>query len=82
MLPREARRRLEVEALNREIERLARAHGAGFVDLYPRFLGPDGSLRRDLSNDELHLLGPGYAVWSEALRPFLSDTPDGKAPPG
>jgi hypothetical protein len=38
-----------------------------WIDLYPRFLAPDGSIRDDLSNDELHLLGPGYDLWRDAI---------------
>lgn len=71
VLPREAARRAQVEALNQEIARAAEQQGAEFLDLYPLFLAPDGSIRDELSNDELHLLGPGYALWSDALRSSL-----------
>jgi len=38
------------------------------LDLYPVFLdAADGSIRNDLSNDELHLLGAGYLAWRDAI---------------
>jgi hypothetical protein len=38
------------------------------VDLYAAFLDPEtGGIRAELSNDELHLLGPGYALWKEQI---------------
>jgi lysophospholipase L1-like esterase len=73
ILPRAAPFRAEVEALNREIERAAREHGAVWIDLYPAFLADDGSIRDDLSNDDLHLLGPGYALWRDRIASHLRD---------
>jgi len=67
VLPRGAAFRADIESLNREIERAAHDLGAAWIDLYPDFLAPDGSIRDDLSNDELHLLGPGYALWRDRI---------------
>jgi lysophospholipase L1-like esterase len=67
VLPRSAAFRADIESLNLEIERAARDLGAAWIDLYPHFLAPDGSIRDDLSNDELHLLGPGYALWRDRI---------------
>ena len=57
--------------LNRAIAALAAERNLTFVDLYPAFLGDDGSIRDDLTYDELHLSGAGYRVWQEQLEPFL-----------
>src|SRR5690606_40920792 len=43
--------------LNRAIRRVALEHGAEWIDLHPAFVAADGSIRDELSNDELHLLG-------------------------
>ena len=32
----------------------------------------DGSIRDDLSNDELHLLGGGYIIWRDAIADLLA----------
>jgi lysophospholipase L1-like esterase len=45
-----------------------------FLDTEPLMLRPDGSLREELlADDGLHLSQEGYRVWSEALRPLLSE---------
>ncbi len=68
VLPRQAEWREAVESLNRRLEAVAGEHGATWVDLYPLFLDPDdGSIRDDLANDELHLLGKGYLVWRDHI---------------
>lgn len=73
LLPRSLKYREEVEAYNREIQKLAKALGITYVDLYPHFLDRDGSIRDDLSNDELHLNGAGYKLWQAQLQPYLQN---------
>lgn len=53
------------------LEQGARQRGVPFINLYPLFCDEDGNLRSDLTNDGLHLLGPGYLIWKEALLPYL-----------
>jgi lysophospholipase L1-like esterase len=68
VLPRAAEYRGRIEALNARLATVARDSGAEFVDLYPAFLDSgDGSLRDDLSNDQLHLLGSGYVLWRDRI---------------
>lgn len=68
VLPRAPSYRAEIEALNLRLAEVALEHGSAWVDLYPAFLDPDtGGIRGELSNDELHLLGPGYALWKEQI---------------
>ena len=68
VLPRAPSYRAEIEALNARLAELALEHGAAWIDLYPAFLEPEtGGIRPELSNDELHLLGPGYALWREQI---------------
>jgi lysophospholipase L1-like esterase len=72
VLPRGADYRSRVERLNARLAEIARDAGVEFVDLYPKFLDPsDGSIRNDLSNDELHLLGAGYRVWQTQLARYV-----------
>lgn len=33
------------------------------IDLYPRQIGEDGSIRNDYANEDLHLMSVGYAQW-------------------
>lgn len=45
----------------------------GFVDLYSRFkLSDSEKMNPKYSNDGLHLLGDGYLLWAEIIRPLLS----------
>ena len=59
-----------VEA-NALLEQVARRHGITWINLYPLFADDQGRLRADLTNDGLHLMGPGYLLWRDALRPHL-----------
>ena len=67
VLPRGVEYREEVEHYNREIQRIATEQKVEFIDLYPHFLAEDGSIRDELSNDELHLMGEGYLLWQGLL---------------
>jgi lysophospholipase L1-like esterase len=68
VLPRAASFRADVEALNSRLAEVALERGAAWIDLYPAFLDPEtGGIRAELSNDELHLLGPGYALWKQQI---------------
>jgi lysophospholipase L1-like esterase len=67
VLPRAAEYREKVEALNALLERQS-AGKATWINLYPVFLDTaDDSIRDDLSNDELHLMGSGYLLWRDAI---------------
>ena len=59
-----------VEA-NALLEQVARRHGVTWINLYPLFADDQGRLRADLTNDGLHLMGKGYLIWRDALRPHL-----------
>jgi len=68
VLPRAPSYRAAVEALNARLAEVALERGSAWVDLYPAFVDPEtGGIRAELSNDELHLLGPGYALWREQI---------------
>jgi len=56
---------------NRLLEQVARDHGITWINLYPLFADSDGHLRREYTNDGLHLMGPAYLVWRTALKPYL-----------
>ena len=72
VLPRAASYRASIEALNARLAEVAGERGAAWVDLYASFLDPEsGAIRPELSNDELHLLGPGYALWKEQIEALV-----------
>jgi len=68
VLPRAADYRERIEALNARLAEVALEHGSEWIDLYAHFVDPEtGAIRAELSNDELHLLGPGYALWRDQV---------------
>ena len=64
------REHVVVEA-NILLEQVARRQGVTWINLYPLFADDQGRLRADLTNDGLHLMGKGYLIWRDALRPYL-----------
>jgi lysophospholipase L1-like esterase len=72
LLPRAQDMRVAVEAYNLEIQAMATALGVTYIDLYPDFLAPDGSIKDELTYDELHLTGAGYELWQSLLSPTMS----------
>ena len=42
-----------------------------FVDINAKFLGPDGTLSKEIMPDLLHPNAKGYAIWADALVPLL-----------
>lgn len=62
---------------NRAMEEVCKRQGVTWIDLYPLFVDKNGKLREDLTNDGLHLLGPGYLIWRDAIKDYVND----KRPP-
>jgi len=72
VLPRGASFRSDIEIMNAAIRRAIEGK-AEWIDLYPLFLDKrDGSIRDDLSNDELHLMGEGYLIWRDTISGFIA----------
>jgi lysophospholipase L1-like esterase len=61
----------DVDQLNRLYRDLAVKHGATWVDVWSALAAPDGTLRKDLTSDGIHLNGNGYRIWVDLLRPHL-----------
>lgn len=76
LLPRSGDYREEVEGYNLEIRSIADELGVEFIDLYPSFLAADGSIRDELTYDELHLSGDGYRLWQSLLGPVMDSYRD------
>lgn len=71
VLPRSADYDPLVRELNEHIRSLAHQRSLPHIDLYAAFVCDDGFICDELSNDELHLLGAGYAKWVELLSSHL-----------
>lgn len=62
-----------IAEINRLIAPQVVALGAKWLDITPLFVDEDGNLRRDLTNDGLHLLGRGYLIWRDFLLPYINE---------
>lgn len=47
--------------------------GATWIDVTPLFADEEGNLKKDFTNDGLHLLGPGYLAWRDFLLPYIKE---------
>jgi len=73
ILPRHRSYSRRIQRLNQALQHLADRYGNTFIDLYPHFVDDKGGLRREFTNDNLHLLAAGYACWAEVLAPHIGD---------
>ncbi|MGM9846036.1 MAG: GDSL-type esterase/lipase family protein [Muribaculaceae bacterium] len=62
-----------IRDINALLEPKVSAAGATWINLYPAFCDAEGNLRSDLTNDGLHLLAPGYAIWHDILLPYITE---------
>jgi len=61
-----------VKRLNGLIAAYCRQHGLTFIDVFPLMLGPDGQPKPNIFvADRLHMNAQGYAIWREAVAPYL-----------
>lgn len=70
-----------IRDINALLEPLARERGVEWIMLYPSFCDEDQNLRKELTTDGLHLVGAGYEIWRDRLRPYVEEhtqLPSGK----
>lgn len=61
-----------IVAFNAEIKTIAEKNGCVFIDLTSALAdAKTGKLRREYTNDGLHLTGVGYKAWMEVVKPYL-----------
>lgn len=56
---------------NKALEEVAKRQGVTWINLYPLMVDGNGRLKREFTNDGLHLMGPAYAVWRDAVKPYV-----------
>jgi lysophospholipase L1-like esterase len=62
----------KVKKLNSLVQEYCHQHELMFIDVFPLMLGPDGLPKPDIfREDGLHMNAKGYAIWKEAVRPYL-----------
>jgi lysophospholipase L1-like esterase len=60
------------EGANERIAKLADGQKIFYLDIGPKFLGPDGTLSKDIMPDRLHPNEKGYEIWATAIEPTIA----------
>lgn len=59
--------------VNSRLIEIANNNDAVFIDLWPALADPStGKLRKEFTNDGLHLTGPGYKAWAAYIREYVA----------
>ena len=61
-----------VKKLNALIQKFADNKQFFYLDIYEKFLGPDGKLIPGIMGDSLHPTAAGYDIWGNAMKPILT----------
>jgi lysophospholipase L1-like esterase len=56
---------------NAEIEKLCAEYGHTFIDLHSCLLDENGYLKKECSDDGIHLNSVGFEIWTSLLKPYL-----------
>lgn len=62
-----------IRDINERLVKIAADRGITFINLYPAFCDEEGNLKREYTNDGLHLLGPAYLVWRDIVLPYVKE---------
>jgi lysophospholipase L1-like esterase len=73
IMPRTVKYREELTHLNRLYRDAVSDAGpnVSYVDLWPALATPEGALRAELTEDNVHLNGDGYRAWVDLLSPIV-----------
>jgi lysophospholipase L1-like esterase len=67
-----AKRKLTIDAVNRELSRLDDGKTIRYLDISASFLGQDGRIPYPVMPDQLHPSEAGYQLWADAMQPLLA----------
>lgn len=63
-----------VVEINKRLPEIARKYKSAYIDLWPVLADKEsGKLKKEFTNDGLHLTGPGYAAWVDAVRKYVEE---------
>ena len=62
----------QIPEINKELEKITKTHKIVFVNLFPHFIEKGTNiLRKELTEDGLHLNEYGYAIWVNELKKYV-----------
>lgn len=67
-------RQHNIPLLNTELQKIAGNYNCTYIDLWPAMADKNGNLRKNFTNDGLHLTGEGYRAWAELLKPYITES--------
>jgi lysophospholipase L1-like esterase len=62
-----------IVALNKEIRKLSNEYSLTYINLYDSFKDQDGNLKKELTEDGLHLKGEGYLIWKSLIEKYVNN---------
>lgn len=62
-----------IRDINALLQPAVEQRGHTWINLHPAFCDKEGNLKREFTNDGLHLLAPGYMVWREIILPYVRE---------
>jgi len=68
-----------IKRANALLAKLDDGESVRYLDIGPKFLGPDGTIPKAIMPDQLHPSAAGYKIWAEATQPLLSELLSGSA---
>ncbi|HEY9341226.1 MAG TPA: family 20 glycosylhydrolase [Hanamia sp.] len=63
----------KISEVNAALEKKSSSHHYRYIDLHSHFSDAEGKMNTLYSNDGLHLLGAGYALWKHLIYPYVYD---------
>lgn len=57
-----------IQYVNERLKETAKAYGAVLIDLHPYFQDSEGKLKKEFTEDGLHLKAAGYKLWADILK--------------
>jgi lysophospholipase L1-like esterase len=63
----------KIKAINERLAKLDDGKNVRYLDISPKFMGADGHLNQSLFSDGLHPNEQGYQIWTDSMRPLLSE---------
>ncbi|HEV3121789.1 MAG TPA: platelet-activating factor acetylhydrolase IB subunit [Isosphaeraceae bacterium] len=64
-------RRDRLQVVNQKISKLDDGQMVKYLDIGPKFVGPDGTISKEIMPDFLHLSSKGYRILADAIEPTL-----------
>ncbi len=62
-----------VKVINAEMAKWADNKSIFYVDMFDKFMNPDGTQKSDIMNGTIHFNAKGYEVWSQAILPKVNE---------